>query len=178
TPWADVRLSADDWAEAFDAVEPGTPHNEARESILEALVTILMDRHEGDDDTSPKLLRRSLLQHGELRSALTRAWPLIEATDLVGDLWTVPAYLRRCAPWLGADDVGRLQRPDATAWTVSPPPVLDAAPPRPRRPGPPPTCRSWMRPGSASATRRRRGASARTTPPSPPNARGWRPSST
>jgi hypothetical protein len=127
TPWADVRLSADDWAEAFDAVEPGTPHNEARESILEALVTILVDKHEGDDDTSPELLRRSLLQHGELRSALNRAWPLIEATDLVGDLWSVPAYLRKCAPWLGRDDVRALQRDDAHAWTVSDLPLLDAA---------------------------------------------------
>src|SRR5436305_714960 len=30
TPWSDIWLSADDWAEAFEAPEPGTPHNEAR----------------------------------------------------------------------------------------------------------------------------------------------------
>ena len=30
--------------------------------------------------------------------ALNRAWPLLEPTDLVGDLWSVPAYLRLCAP--------------------------------------------------------------------------------
>ena len=29
TPWADLRVTADDWAEAFDAAEPGPPHNEA-----------------------------------------------------------------------------------------------------------------------------------------------------
>ena len=28
TPWSDIWLSADDWAEAFGAPEPGTPHNE------------------------------------------------------------------------------------------------------------------------------------------------------
>jgi len=28
TDWSDLYLSADDWAEAFEAVEPGTPHNE------------------------------------------------------------------------------------------------------------------------------------------------------
>ena len=31
------------------------------------------------------------------------------AADVVGDLWTVPAYLRRCAPWLSerTREVGR-----------------------------------------------------------------------
>jgi superfamily I DNA/RNA helicase len=39
----------------------------------------------------------------------------------------VPAYLRRCAPWLSADDVRRLQRPDPQAWTAADLPLLDAA---------------------------------------------------
>ena len=43
TDWSDIWLSADDWAEAFEAPEPGTPHNEARVQILDALVTILRD---------------------------------------------------------------------------------------------------------------------------------------
>src|SRR5213078_1437390 len=30
---SDIRLSADDWAEAFGAAGPGTPHNEARDQI-------------------------------------------------------------------------------------------------------------------------------------------------
>ncbi|MGW3666083.1 RNA polymerase recycling motor ATPase HelR [Streptomyces sp. NPDC005141] len=125
TPWSDVRLSADDWAEAFEAAEPGIPHNEARDLIWEALLTILMDKHDGD--VPPDLFRRSLLHDRELVGTLDRAWPLLEATDLVGDLWSVPAYLRMCAPWLGPDDVRRLQRPDAQAWTVSDLPLLDAA---------------------------------------------------
>src|SRR5258707_10011478 len=29
THWSDIWLSADDWAEAFEAPDPGTPHNEA-----------------------------------------------------------------------------------------------------------------------------------------------------
>ncbi|MEV6195148.1 RNA polymerase recycling motor ATPase HelR [Streptomyces sp. NPDC051920] len=125
TPWADVALSADDWAEAFEAAEPGTPHNEARDQVWEALVAILTDKH--DDDVPPELLRRALLHDQELVGTLDRAWPLLDAADLVGDLWSVPAYLRLCAPWLGPDDVRRLQRPDAQAWTVSDLPVLDAA---------------------------------------------------
>ena len=57
----------------------------------------------------------------------TSAWPLLEAADLVGDLWSVPAYLRMCAPWLSPDEVRQLQREDAQAWTVSDLPLLDAA---------------------------------------------------
>jgi hypothetical protein len=125
THWSDIRLSTGDWAEAFGAPAPGTPHNEAREEIWEALLTILMDSHNGDAPAD--LLRRSLLQNRELRTALNRAWPLIEATDLVGDLWSVPAYLRLCAPWLSPDDTAKLQRGDAHAWTVSDLPLLDAA---------------------------------------------------
>ncbi|GAA3491658.1 RNA polymerase recycling motor ATPase HelR [Streptomyces cremeus] len=146
THWADVWLSASDWAAAFAAVEPGTPHNEARDQIREELLTILMDKHadeygdgdeDGDSDTdedgessgvSPQLLRRSLLQNRELIGALHRAWPILEPTDLVGDLWSVPAYLRKCAPHLTVDEVRALQRKDAPhAWTVSDLPLLDAA---------------------------------------------------
>ncbi|MEU8786680.1 RNA polymerase recycling motor ATPase HelR [Streptomyces sp. NPDC048637] len=123
--WSDIWLSADDWAAAFEAVEPGTPHNEARDQVQEELLTILMDKD--DSDAPPELLRRSLLQHRELIRTLNRAWPMLEATDLVGDLWSVPAYLRKCAPWLGTDDVRKLQRKDAQAWTVSDLPLLDAA---------------------------------------------------
>ena len=39
----------------------------------------------------------------------------------------MPAYLRRCAPWLSPDEVRKLQREDAQAWTVSDLPLLDAA---------------------------------------------------
>ncbi len=125
THWSGIWLSAADWAEAFEAPEPGTPHNEARDQIWEELLTILMDKHDGD--VSADLLRKSLLRNRELRTTLNRAWPLLEAADLVGDLWSVPAYLRKCAPWLSPDDVQQLQREDAQAWTVSDLPLLDAA---------------------------------------------------
>ena len=122
---SDLWLSADDWAEAFEAPEPGTAHNEARIKILDELVTILMDKYDGD--VPADLLRKSLRQNRELIATLNRAWPLLEATDLVGDLWSVPAYLRKCAPWLSPDEVRRLQRRDAQAWTTSDLPLLDAA---------------------------------------------------
>jgi hypothetical protein len=125
TPWSDIWLSAGDWAEALEAPEPGTPHNEARDQILERLLAILMDSR--GDDVPADLLRKSLLRNGELLTALNRAWPLVYAADLVGDLWSVPAYLRLCAPWLSPAEAAKLQRGDAQAWTVSDLPLLDAA---------------------------------------------------
>ena len=125
TPWSDIWLNADDWAEAFEAAQPGTPHNEAREEIWAALLSILMDKADGGAPAD--LLRKSLLGSRALLTALNRAWPLLWATDLVADLWSVPAYLRMCAPWLSPDDAARLQRGDVQPWTVSDLPLLDAA---------------------------------------------------
>jgi hypothetical protein len=125
TPWSALRLSAADWAEAFEAAEPGAPHNDARDQVWEELLTILTDKH--DSAASADLFRKSLRQNRELLTTFNRAWPLLEAADLVADLWSVPAYLRRCAPWLRPEDVQKLQRADAQAWTVSDLPLLDAA---------------------------------------------------
>ncbi|MEU1320140.1 RNA polymerase recycling motor ATPase HelR [Streptomyces tibetensis] len=125
THWSDIRLGAHDWAAAFDAAEPGTPHNEARDQVWEELLTILVDKHEGD--APEDLLRKALSRDRELLTVFNRAWPLLEATDLVGDLWSVPAYLRMCAPWLDRDEVRTLQRAQPQAWTVSDLPLLDAA---------------------------------------------------
>ncbi|SDC86627.1 RNA polymerase recycling motor ATPase HelR [Nocardioides lianchengensis] len=126
TPWADLWLSAEDWAEAFGSPDPGTPHHEAREEVWEALVTILVDACE-DADVPEDQLRRALRRNDDLVDAFGRAWPVIEPTDLVGDLWTVPAYLRRCAPWLAPEEVRALQRRDPHAWTLADLPLLDAA---------------------------------------------------
>ena len=125
TDWEDVSLTAADWAEAFEAAEPGTSHNESRGVVWEELLTILAGKF--DEEVPRQLLRRALLQDQELRATFNRAWPLLEAADVVSDLWSVPAYLSRCAPHLGPDDVLALQRKDSQAWTVSDLPLLDAA---------------------------------------------------
>ncbi|MEU8205600.1 RNA polymerase recycling motor ATPase HelR [Streptosporangium sp. NPDC049046] len=151
THWSDIWLGPDDWAEAFGAAEPGTSHNEARDQIWEELLRILIDKH--DDEVSADLLRRSLLRDEELLTTFNRAWPLLEAADLVGDLWSVPAYLRMCAPWLDPEDVRRLQRADAQAWTVSDLPFLDAAR---QRLGDPETSRRRRRQEAALAAQRER----------------------
>ncbi|MBX6385412.1 MAG: AAA family ATPase [Microbispora sp.] len=149
TPWSDIWLSPDDWAEAFDAPDPGTPHNEARDQIWAELVRIVADKL--GEDAPLELVRRSLLRDRELVAAVNRAWPLIEAADLVADLWSVPAYLRLCAPWLSPDEVRKLQRADAKAWTVSDLPLLDAAR---RRLGDPQASRRRRRQEAAVAAQR------------------------
>jgi hypothetical protein len=151
TDWSDIWLSPGDWAEAFEAPDPGTPHNEARDQILDALVTAATDSH--DDDVPVGLLRKSLLRNRDLLTALNRAWPLLEAADLVGDLWSVPAYLRLCAPWLSPEEVRRLQRGEAQAWTVSDLPLLDAAR---QRLGDPEASRRQRRRAAAVAAERER----------------------
>jgi len=127
TPWGDVWLGTDDWAEAFDAADPGTPHNEARDDVWEALVAILVDKLALEDDVPVEQVRRSLARNEGLVTAFGKAWTVVDPVDLVGDLWTVPAYLRMCAPWLESEQVRALQRTDPHAWTTADLPLLDAA---------------------------------------------------
>jgi len=144
TPWADVPVTPADWAEAFAAPEDGTPHDEARDDVLAELVEVLAAKV--DDDVPADRVRAALAADADLLAALNRAWPLVEPTELVADLWSVPAYLRLCAPSLTPEEVALLQRPDPTAWTVADLPLLDAA---------------RARLGDAGTSRRRRAASAR-----------------
>lgn len=165
---ADVWLTPQDWSEAFDAADPGTPHNEARELVWQALLDIVVDKlrasslDESDadlddldtwEDQPPDDLRRALAANRELALAFNRAWPLLEAADVVGDLWSAPAYLRRSAPWLRPEEVAALQRPEPRAWTEADLPLLDAAR---RRLGDPHAARRRRRREAAVATERTR----------------------
>ncbi len=125
TLWDEVTLTPADWAEAFEAVPPGTPHNEARDDAWNALVDIVVDKHDLGEASEDEV-RRALARDAELTRTFARAWPILEPTDLVSDLWSVPAYLRRCAPWLTPDEVAALRRPEGSPWTLSDLPLLDA----------------------------------------------------
>ncbi len=167
TPYVDLWVSRDDWADAFDAAPPGTPHNEARDQVWEELLTILVskvdhdatddeddqDEEDEDPDATAALVRRSIAQNRELAEAFNKAWPLLEADDLVGDLWEVPAYLRLCAPWLSPEEVRMLRRDDPRAWTVADLPLLDAAR---QRLGDPETSRRKRRHEAVVAAERQR----------------------
>ncbi|MBQ1046064.1 AAA family ATPase [Micromonospora sp. C32] len=122
---AELRLTADDWATAFEAAGPGAPHNEARDEVWEELLTILVEKYRGDEPAEE--VRRALGRDRELVTAFGRAWPLLDPLDVVADLWSVPAYLRRSAPWLSVEEIRTLRRADPRAWTVADLPWLDAA---------------------------------------------------
>ena len=125
THWSEIHLDPEDWDEAFGAAEAGMSHNDARDEVWQELLTILIDKH--DEDAPEELLRKSLVQNRELRAAFNRAWPVLDPAGVVGDLWSVPAYLRYCAPSLTTDEIETLQRDDARRWTASDLPILDAA---------------------------------------------------
>ncbi|MFA7267375.1 MAG: RNA polymerase recycling motor ATPase HelR, partial [Candidatus Nanopelagicales bacterium] len=132
TDIAEIALSAEDWATAFEAPGIAAAHNEVRGEILEELVTILLDKvdEEIDDDgnvASTDELRHALASNEELNDALNRAWPMLSPTDLIADLLSVPAYLQRCAPSLSRTEIDRLMRPFEAPWTESDLPLLDAA---------------------------------------------------
>ena len=122
--WGTVTVTVEDWAQAFDAPDGSTPHNESREIIWTELLDIACDRH---TDVPAAELRAMLRADDELRKALNRAWPLLDAADVVADLWNVPAYLRMCAPWLSDQERRVLRRPPESDWTVGDLPLLDAA---------------------------------------------------
>ncbi|MDL9948353.1 RNA polymerase recycling motor ATPase HelR [Gordonia sp. ABSL11-1] len=125
TPWADVTLRPADWAEAFDAPEAGTSHNDGRDVVWAALVARVADKLDAEVPLTE--VGRALSENNDLARAFTLAWPLLEPTDIVADLWSVPAFLRMCVPGMSADDVRTLQRPEPYAWTESDLPLLDAA---------------------------------------------------
>ncbi|MFE4948987.1 RNA polymerase recycling motor ATPase HelR [Leifsonia sp. NPDC056665] len=125
TEWADLPLTPDDWADAFDAVGAGAPHDEARDEVWEELLTILVAK--AGDAIPEAALRRQLTRNDGLRAAFTRAWPLLDPAGVLGDLFSVPAYLSACAPSLSDEEVRALRREEPRAWTLSDLPLLDAA---------------------------------------------------
>ncbi len=125
TEWGAVLLRAADWAEAFTAPDAETPHNDAREEIWAALSDIVVDRLAGD--VSAAELTSSLRAIDELRDSVESSWTVIDAPDLVADLWAVPAYLRHCAPWLDEDDRAAVRRDLGAPWTTADLPLLDVA---------------------------------------------------
>ncbi len=129
TALGEFVVESADWSEAFGAVGRDTSHNEGQREVLESLVEILVDRLDIDDEDDDELARArdELTRSSGLRSAVRKAWPILDPAEVVGDLWSVPAYLAMCAPGLKTDEVRRLQRGDAQAWTDADLPLLDAA---------------------------------------------------
>ena len=127
TPWGDVWLSVDDWAEAFEAPDPGTPHNEARDQVWEELVTILAD----------KLGRRGGLGRpaAQVAWSATTSWSARSAgrgrcSRPPTSSATSGRCRRTCAgalPGSARTRSARCSGADPQAWTVADLPLLDAA---------------------------------------------------
>ncbi len=118
-----VTFTGADWAEAFRGPEEGTPHNEARDDVWAVLDTIAADRLGVQPDDVVAALRAD----DALRTALENGWTIVSAETLVSDLWSVPAFLAHCAPWLDAAERHILRRSASDPVTVSDLPLLDAA---------------------------------------------------
>ncbi len=125
TPWGEVEAGAPEWAEAFGSADPATSHDDARDEVWEALLAVLVDQLD-PDEVHPDVAGRFLARSEELRRAFRAAWPVLDPAGVVADLWSAPAFLRACAPWLTPEEVRLLQRPDPRAWTVEDLPLLDA----------------------------------------------------
>lgn len=53
TPYGDAVISTGDWAEAIAAAEQGTPHNDARDQVWEALLRIVTERIQANTGADP-----------------------------------------------------------------------------------------------------------------------------
>ncbi|MCK2037211.1 AAA family ATPase [Microbacterium sp. SSW1-49] len=126
SPWADLWLGREEWAEAFSAADTSSAHNDARDEVWEELLETLSDQID-DDDAPPHAVRRWLRQDEELTGTFVRAWPLLSPASIVRRFWSDPDFLARCAPSLTAEEIAILQRETHEAWTVADLPFLDAA---------------------------------------------------
>ena len=135
TPWDEVWVSPDDWAAAFAAPPPGTPHHEARDLVWEELLSIIVGRH---DDGMPHRRRSA----GRWSATATCARPS-----------TAPG--RRSRPPTSSATSGRSLPTCAGAPRPRPRGGRPAAAARPDAPGRCRTSRSSTPRGSVSATRRR-----------------------
>ncbi|UVI35246.1 RNA polymerase recycling motor ATPase HelR [Brevibacterium spongiae] len=124
----DLTVTPGDWAAAFTSVDADVDHNAARDQVWDELLEILTEAAvDADEDAEPLEVRRHLSQDPDLRATLSTAWPILDPLDIVGDLWSVPAYLSLAAPDLTEEEAASLQRADPRAWTKADVPLIDAA---------------------------------------------------
>ncbi|SMY05005.1 DNA helicase IV [Brevibacterium sp. 239c] len=128
TVWGELTVTAGDWSAAFTSIDEDLEHNTARDQVWDELLEILAESVvDSDEDAEPLEVHRFLSQDPDLRANLTAAWPILDPLDIVGDLWSVPAYLSLAAPDLTEAETACLQRTDPRAWTGADVPLIDAA---------------------------------------------------
>ncbi|MGC2977611.1 RNA polymerase recycling motor ATPase HelR [Brevibacterium sp. FAM 25378] len=150
----DLTVTPGDWAAAFTSIDADVDHNSARDQIWDELLEILTESVvDADEDAEPLEVRRFLSQDPDLRATLTAVWPILDPLDIVGDLWSVPAYLSLAAPDLTETETACLQRAEPRAWTKADVPLIDAAR---RRIGDPADLRRRRRAASEAAAEQAR----------------------
>ena len=128
TVWGELTVTAGDWSAAFTSIDEDLEHNTARDQVWDELLEILAEPVvDSDEDAEPLEVHRFLSQDPDLRANLTAAWPILDPLDIVGDLWSVPAYLSLAAPDLTETETACLQRAEPRAWTKADVPLIDAA---------------------------------------------------
>ncbi|KHS53890.1 RNA polymerase recycling motor ATPase HelR [Brevibacterium linens] len=124
----ELTVTPGDWAAAFTSIDVDVDHNAARDQVWDELLEILTESVvDADEDAEPLEVRRYLSRDPDLRATLTATWPILDPLDIVGDLWSVPAYLSLAAPDLTEAETEYLQRTEPRAWTKSDVPLIDAA---------------------------------------------------
>jgi hypothetical protein len=126
SPWADLWLSREEWAEVFTAADPAASHNEARDEVWEEILELLVDQVD-DAEVPPHAIRRWLRQDDDLTGTFVGAWPLLSPTSVVRRMWSSPDLLRQCAPGLSSAEIALLLQDETAPWTTADLPFLDAA---------------------------------------------------
>lgn len=118
--WGDAGWSDAGWSDAGDGRDDAQRWGFDDEEEFDAYGL-------GGNDADADAIRRALREETELPAVFDTVWPLLDPAGIVRKLWSSPALLQRCAPWLTASEAALLQRPPSHPWTLADLPLLDVA---------------------------------------------------
>lgn len=115
-----------------DAQRTHQPHNQARNTFVKTVLSILKNRYLQQLDYNPDQaelndITSQLRLDDKLRITLNLAWLPMTGEWLIDQLFSKPDQLRTYAPWLSEDDIAALVRPKGSPLTRSDIPLLDEA---------------------------------------------------
>ena len=115
-----------------DAQRSHQPHNQARNTFVKTVLSILKNRYLEQldyvpDQTELNDITSQLRLDDKLRITLNLAWLPMTGEWLIDQLFSKPDKLRKYAPWLSEEDIDSLTRPKGSPLTRSDIPLLDEA---------------------------------------------------
>ena len=115
-----------------DAQRTHQPHNQARNTFVKTVLSILKNRYLQQLDYAPDQselndINSQLRLDDNLRVTLNLAWLPMNGEWLIDQLFSKPDQLRKYAPWLSNEDINALTRPKGSQLTRSDIPLLDEA---------------------------------------------------